>query len=975
MKKILFRDIKQIKIGLASPSEIQEWGERSLFNGIRVGEITKLGTINKKTLEPTMGGLFCQRVFGPIEDHTCACGKISIKKKKRGFCEICGVKYTRSQVRRYRFGYIKLQQPVVHSLYASSMPSPFVISLNWSNGRIENIINTAEFCYFSTNFFNFIPWYYIFSKSTTLLKNNNNYISSKSLAKINDSLLTKITNKIPKLFRKYKKNFFKTKKNIKECIIFLKNIYKIKEEPDDLLLYGIDYDMTWDKIKNFRKFLKYVWVVPSSNQYFIPYYCFTKKIKDYNISREKFKNKIQFYPIKTGGFVIETILSHYDPKLFQKQLEVEYTKTSLMLDFIKENFQEFQNIESEGEEEDNIQIVWNRLKRLRKTFLRRLLFFRKMYSNLMQPAWMVLNCLPVLPPDLRPSTNIEGRFVLSDLNVLYQKILKRNKKRFFKIMTIDNNINNNAEGNYNNNGAGPSNNNNNGTGSGNYNNNGVGPGYNNNGVGPGHNNNGVGPGHNNNGVVPAGPGNNGVVRPGQFDKNSAIGPAYYKTNGVDPDYYRNNNNNNDTSYDDEDHYDDNNNGNNNSSGESDGDSNDDEDGDDNDDNTGGNSGDGISNIKDTKKLAIFDSALDTYWEYWCFNLRYLQETVDGLIQTGNVVSDKNQEDADFTNPEKNVKSLLDNLKGKEGRFRQHLLGKRVDYSGRSVIIVGPTLKINECGLPLEMAIELFQPFIIQKLKKHNIVVKTTSAKGLIAEHQDKLYPVLKQIVKGHPILLNRAPTLHRLGIQAFFPKVVLGKAILLHPLVCPAFNADFDGDQMAVHVPLSLLARIEALNLIWSRNNLLAPALGDPMILPAQDMVLGSYYLTASACSLLSKTYSDLLIIHQDLKKSLKKFQRILMQLTPKHFSNFQNVYSAFKKGELYIHTPIWINWISFFQNVVEKEDASLSEFPIECHLDCFENSFLIRSDRYENLKTFSFIRTTPGRIFFHHRNLKILKS
>ena len=192
-----------------------------------------------------------------------------------------------------------------------------------------------------------------------------------------------------------------------------------------------------------------------------------------------------------------------------------------------------------------------------------------------------------------------------------------------------------------------------------------------------------------------------------------------------------------------------------------------------------------------------------------------------------------------------LKSLSDIIEGKQGRFRQNLLGKRVDYSGRSVIVVGPKLKIHQCGLPKEMAIELFQPFVIHKLIKRGVVNNIKAAKKMIVTNDPAIWDVLEEVIDGHPVLLNRAPTLHRLGIQAFEPILVEGRAIQLHPLVCPAFNADFDGDQMAVHVPLSLEAQAEARLLMLASNNILSPATGTPIVTPSQDMVLGCYYLTA----------------------------------------------------------------------------------------------------------------------------------
>ncbi len=218
--------------------------------------------------------------------------------------------------------------------------------------------------------------------------------------------------------------------------------------------------------------------------------------------------------------------------------------------------------------------------------------------------------------------------------------------------------------------------------------------------------------------------------------------------------------------------------------------------------------------------------------------RMLQEAVDALFDNGRRTHSVR---GDSKRP---LKSLSDLLKGKQGRFRQNLLGKRVDYSGRSVIVVGPELKISQCGLPKNMALELFKPFIIMKLEEKGYVQTVKSAKKLVERERPEVWDILEEIIKDHPILLNRAPTLHRLGIQAFFPVLVEGKAIRLHPLVCAAFNADFDGDQMAVHVPLSFEAQLEARLLMLSTNNLLYPSSGRPVVVPSQDMVIGCYYLT-----------------------------------------------------------------------------------------------------------------------------------
>ncbi|CAN7438312.1 DNA-directed RNA polymerase subunit beta' [Pseudoxanthomonas sp. LjRoot143] len=218
--------------------------------------------------------------------------------------------------------------------------------------------------------------------------------------------------------------------------------------------------------------------------------------------------------------------------------------------------------------------------------------------------------------------------------------------------------------------------------------------------------------------------------------------------------------------------------------------------------------------------------------------RMLQESVDALMDNG-------RRGRAITGTNKRpLKSLADMIKGKQGRFRQNLLGKRVDYSGRSVIVVGPTLRLHECGLPKKMALELFKPFVFAKLQRRGLATTIKAAKKLVEREEADVWDILEEVIREHPVLLNRAPTLHRLGIQAFEPVLIEGKAIQLHPLVCTAFNADFDGDQMAVHVPLSLEAQLEARALMMSSNNILSPANGEPIIVPSQDVVLGLYYMT-----------------------------------------------------------------------------------------------------------------------------------
>jgi len=303
--------------------------------------------------------------------------------------------------------------------------------------------------------------------------------------------------------------------------------------------------------------------------------------------------------------------------------------------------------------------------------------------------------------------------------------------------------------------------------------------------------------------------------------------------------------------------------------------------------------------------------------------RMLQEAVDSLIDNG-------RRGRPVTGPNNRaLKSLSDMLKGKQGRFRQNLLGKRVDYSGRSVIVVGPELKIYQCGLPKEMALELFKPFVMKKLVENGLANNIKSSKKMVERAKTEVWDVLEDIIKEHPVMLNRAPTLHRLGIQAFEPVLVEGRAIKLHPLVCTAFNADFDGDQMAVHVPLSAEAQTEARILMLSANNLLRPQDGKPVTIPTQDMVLGSYYLTYERIGRVEKGAETVFVtdsgdtmlpqgevVDGDLfiaaNKALEKDQKPATYLPVHAYSSVDEAMMAYADGTIGMHAPIRVR--------VEKE-------------------------------------------------------
>ena len=337
--------------------------------------------------------------------------------------------------------------------------------------------------------------------------------------------------------------------------------------------------------------------------------------------------------------------------------------------------------------------------------------------------------------------------------------------------------------------------------------------------------------------------------------------------------------------------------------------------------------------------------------------RLLQEAVDGLLDNGKGGA------IPLSGPnDRPLKSLSDGLKGKRGRFRQNLLGKRVDYSGRSVIVVGPDLELHQCGLPREIAIELFQPFVSRQLKERGVAENINASKRFMKQNHPILWEVLQQLMQQHPVLLNRAPTLHRLGIQAFQPKLVHGRAILLHPLVCTAFNADFDGDQMAVHLPLSFQSQGEAWKLLWSRNNLLSPATGQPILVPSQDMVLGCYYLTtlnhraAAISPAKSRKPLGQGLMSDNTVLALKVEQKPKDPFTPKavngftskdldadrklqtplgisiasasyYFNTLSETVELYQQGSLSLHQPVWVRCHDIF------ETGNLQDEPLEIRL------------------------------------------
>nr|YP_009757922.1 RNA polymerase beta' subunit [Cyclopogon longibracteatus]QIM61331.1 RNA polymerase beta' subunit [Cyclopogon longibracteatus] len=306
--------------------------------------------------------------------------------------------------------------------------------------------------------------------------------------------------------------------------------------------------------------------------------------------------------------------------------------------------------------------------------------------------------------------------------------------------------------------------------------------------------------------------------------------------------------------------------------------------------------------------------------------KLVQEAVDTLFDNGI----RGQPMRDGHN--KIYKSFSDVIEGKEGRFRETLLGKRVDYSGRSVIVVGPLLSLHQCGLPREIAIELFQTFVIRGLIRQDVASNTGIAKSKIREKEPIVWEILQEVMQGHPVLLNRAPTLHRLGIQAFQPILVEGRAICLHPLVCKGFNADFDGDQMAVHVPLSLEAQAEARLLMFSHMNLLSPAIGDPVSVPTQDMLIGLYVLTTgNPRGIYRNRYNQSNSNCRNYKKETFYNNDFKYKKEPYFFSSYDAL-GAYRQKRIHLDSPLWL-WWRLDQRVVGSR-----EVPIEVQYESFGN-------------------------------------
>ena len=594
------RDLDALQIKLASPADILEWS---------YGEVTKPETINYRSFKPEFDGLFCQRIFGPVNDYECSCGKYKRIRYKGVVCDRCGVEVTYSKVRRERMGHINLATPVAHVWFFKNIPSVLAALLNIPPRSLELVI------YFSS----FIVVDIDYDAKKKLMetfedKINDARVKTKMAVEAHaESLVAEGEEKVKSLSKnpesKWDAETTKKAGDIRK---------KAADKAAEILSkQALEMDKAELEIKKVQKKLTEVeqHTVMTDREF---------------ISLEEYLD--EFCEVAIGAEAIKKILSELDLVALAKQLkgEVDTVKTA---------------------KSDKL--------------LKRLKIVESFLKGEVDPKSIVIEVLPVIPPDLRPMVMLEGgRFATSDLNDLYRRIINRNN-RLKKLLDL----------------------------------------------------------------------------------------------GAPQIIVRN-------------------------------------------------------------------------------EKRMLQESVDALFDSSKVRGSVGRE-------RKTYRSIADAIKGKQGHFRANLLGKRVDYSGRAVIVSGPHLKMHECGLPTDMAFELYRPFLLREIMKRGLAPNMKTAKYILEEKSDEIYNILEELVVGRPVLLNRAPTLHKLSMQAFYPRLTDNKAIQLHPVVCSGFNADFDGDQMAIHLPLSDEAVAEAETLMLSTNNMLKPADGSVQTNPSHEIILGLYYLTS----------------------------------------------------------------------------------------------------------------------------------
>ena len=766
-----------ICLRLAPSQLVRQWAQRQLPNGQKIsGQVLYPKTVHYQTLHPERDGLFCERIFGPVQDTICSCGRLPLRGEK--FCSSCEVEYISSRVRRYRLGYIQLKTAAAHIWFYKGRPNFLSLFLNLPKKKIEallyctqNIARTIflkEFKFKKSKIF-LIPKRFL--SSFHFENSQTSYWKLKKKKKIQE--------------KSSYQQFWKQKNRQKYSKVLAKRSHwQDGGIRDSALFFGLSLISKM-----------FSWHLPICWFYFVYYLIQSPK-------KEDFLNK--FYPgppgivyfwglesrlfCFTGAQLIRTWLTQltqnqsHDGRLLEIQIRLELMKFS-----------------------QNKQLSENELIQ-KISYIRRLKYFRYFRHTQLDPASMVLNALPVLPPDLRPILLLDdSNLAVADLNKLYKNVLLRNQR--LAKLTVDQ----------------------------------------------------------------------------------------------------------------------------------------------------------IFNCLNSEALQ--------------YGQRLLQESIDALIDNEPDDEPNHEPEIDIDHESNRaLKSLSDLFKGKKGRFRQNLLGKRVDYSGRSVIVVGPYLKIYECGLPQELAYELFQPFLLRMLILKKKAATIFGAKKLFKQKPSFLFNWLKDIVQNHPILLNRAPTLHRLSIQAFQPRLIKGKAILLHPLVCAAFNADFDGDQMGVHLPLCFQARGEAWKILWSQNHLFSVATGSPSCSPSQDMILGSCFLTMQ-----NSIGSKFLASKKPIKKIL--FEKPLFVQNRPSFSFFTSFQTSERVGHemnficfsdflslRLFETPLWCSYNPFLYGFETEEKKQKL---LEIRLNFSGNFQKYRSHFTQNYHSSGGeivrkIRTTYGRWKFY---------
>jgi DNA-directed RNA polymerase subunit beta' len=680
-------DFNAVRISLASPEQIRSWS---------YGEVTKPETINYRTLKPEKDGLFCEKIFGPMKDFECYCGKYKRVRYKGIICDKCGVEVARAKVRRERMGHIELASPVSHIWFVKGTPSRLGLLLDMSPRSLERVLYFAQ---------------HIITEVDETGKSREVEALRNEMERVAGERETEYSTRIVTLEgeRQQTVDVAQQERDTQLAAIeerFQANVNAVMQEAQALEAQLAEQDGKKAKAdlalgdqtivaKGGAVSAKSVAALREAVQ---------TRVAAYEVDANQERDDAKLLADAAVQAAQATYLEGAGPmqeriREIRAAVVEEFRERFEALDRLKDPVTEdrvtlltetehrvawdnFGHIFKAGMGAEAVLHILNRLdlERLRerlnqeilsssgqrrKKATKRLRVVEALRKSGNSPQWMVFTVLPVLPPDLRPMVQLDGgRFATSDLNDLYRRVINRNNrlKRLLELGAPE------------------------------------------------------------------------II------------------------------------------------------------------------------------IRNEKRM--------------------LQEAVDSLIDNGRrgrAVSGSGNH---------KLKSLSDMLKGKQGRFRQNLLGKRVDYSGRSVIVVGPELKLHQCGLPKRMALELFKPFVMHKLVSRGIAHNIKSAKRYVERARPEVWDVLDEVIQDRPVLLNRAPTLHRLGIQAFEPTLIDGSAIQIHPLVCSAFNADFDGDQMAVHVPLSREAVAEARQVMLSTLNLLSPSSGEPTVAPTLDMVLGCYYMT-----------------------------------------------------------------------------------------------------------------------------------